>query len=121
METPHSVERDDGFPVTIEVKSSRNVCGCLRTDAGGRATRKQEDRNAKETKISEIWMGRQDQPLAVRSFAQKPLADKGFAVHEHAPRCPPGLLSRIMPAPGNMVTHKENAMGMLSPFAAANY
>jgi len=69
METPHSVERNDRFPVTIEVKSSRNFYGRLRTDSEGRATLKQKDRNAKATKISKIWVGRQDRPLAFRSFA----------------------------------------------------
>ena len=53
METPHSIERDDGFPVTIEVKGSRNFYGCLRTDAGG-ATLKQKDRKANATKVPKI-------------------------------------------------------------------
>jgi hypothetical protein len=58
METPHSVERNDRFPVTLEIKSSGNLYGCLRFEAWGRATLKQKDRNAKADKITEIWMGR---------------------------------------------------------------
>jgi hypothetical protein len=69
MEAPHSIERNDGFPVTIEVKSSGNVCGGLRTNAGREATRKQENGDAEATKITKIWMGRQDRPLAFRSFS----------------------------------------------------
>jgi hypothetical protein len=59
METPHSVERNEGFPVTIEIKSSWNLYGCLRMEAGGVATRKQKDRNAKADEITKIRMGRQ--------------------------------------------------------------
>ena len=58
METPHSVERNDGFPVTLEIKSSRNLHGCLRIEAGGGATLKQKDRKAKADKITKVWMGR---------------------------------------------------------------
>jgi hypothetical protein len=69
METPHSVERNDRFPVTIKVKNRRSFGGCLPREAGGRTTFKEKDRNAKPTKISKVSMGRQDRPLAVRSFA----------------------------------------------------
>src|ERR1700688_250901 len=68
METPHAVERSDGFPVTIEIKSSRNLYGCLRMEAGGVATLRQKDRNAKADKITKIWMGRQDRPRALEAL-----------------------------------------------------
>jgi hypothetical protein len=72
METPHSVERNDGVPVTIKAKSRRSFYGCLRTDAGGRATFKEKKRNAKPAKISKIWMSRQGRLWQFEALHKKP-------------------------------------------------
>jgi hypothetical protein len=92
METPHSVERNDGFPVTIEVERSRCFRGRLRTDAGRRATLKQKDGNAEASKITTIRMGRQDRPLDFEALHKNPYLTRVSRL-KHTWRRRYGLLS----------------------------